>query len=384
MSAASSDGDRYLVAAFLQACQVMDAFHKPNEILRLKDVVARTGLPKGTAFRLLYTLDKAGFVEKTGENQYRLRITMPKRSRHRIGYDMNSRDTGFTGVVSESLVQAAADDSMELITLDNQDGAASLRNADVFIRERVDLVVEFQGDESIAEALAAKFAESKIPVIAIDVPHPGAFYFGANNYRAGVLAGHAMGRWAKLHWQHAALDVVLIEYARAGSIPQSRVKGMLAGFRHIWRSDECRLFHLDSIGDFQSSYDSVRNHISRVAPRKTVVAAVNDPAALAAIRAFEEAGLSEFCAVMSQDAEPNARAEMRRPDTRMIGSVAYFPEMYGPRIIALARKILAGPPPPRAVFTKHVLVTPENVDRIYPNDALFDTPVTAANAPALS
>jgi DNA-binding IclR family transcriptional regulator len=90
----------------------------------VKDVVARTGLPKGTAFRLLYTLDKAGFVEKTGQNQYRLRITMPKPSRHRIGYDMNSRDTGFTGVVSESL-QAAANDSMELITLDNQDGAAS-------------------------------------------------------------------------------------------------------------------------------------------------------------------------------------------------------------------------------------------------------------------
>jgi ribose transport system substrate-binding protein len=263
---------------------------------------------------------------------------------------------------------------MELITLDNQDGAASLRNADVFIRERVDLVVEFQGDESIAEALAAKFAASKIPVIAIDVPQPGAFYFGANNYRAGVLAGHAMGRWAKLHWPHAALDVVLIEYARAGSIPQSRVKGMLAGFRHIW----------NSIGDFQSSYDSVRNHISRVAPRKTVVAAVNDPAALAAIRAFEEAGLSEFCAVMSQDAEPDARAEMRRPNTRMIGSVAYFPEMYGRRIIALARRILAGPPPPRAVFTRHVLVTPENVDRIYPNDALFDSPMPAANEPSVA
>jgi ribose transport system substrate-binding protein len=111
---------------------------------------------------------------------------------------------------------------------------------------------------------------------------------------------------------------------------------------------------------------------------------VNDPAALAAIRAFEEAGLNEFCAVMSQDAELSARAEMRRPGTRMIGSVAYFPEMYGRRIIALARRILAGPPPPRAVFTRHVLVTPENVDRIYPNDALFDTPLTAATRPAVT
>jgi ribose transport system substrate-binding protein len=134
-----------------------------------------------------------------------------------------------------------------------------------------------------------------------------------------------MGRWAKLHWQHAALDVVLIEYARAGSIPQSRVKGCSRDFVTSGNltNAACSIWILSAIS---SSYDSVRNHISRVAPRKTVVAAVNGPAALAAIRAFEEAGLNEFCAVMSQDAEPSARAEMRRPGTRMIGSVAYFLE----------------------------------------------------------
>jgi ABC-type sugar transport system substrate-binding protein len=36
--------------------------------------------------------------------------------------------------------------------------------------------------------------EARIPMIAIDIPHPGATYFGANNYGAGLLAGRLVRR----------------------------------------------------------------------------------------------------------------------------------------------------------------------------------------------
>jgi ribose transport system substrate-binding protein len=72
---------------------------------------------------------------------------------------------------------------------------------------------------------------------------------------------------------------------------------------------------------------------------------------------------------MGQNASMEARAELRRRPTRLIGSVAYFPERYGYGIIALALDILKKKPVPPAVFVKHQLVTPENVDRVYPNDA---------------
>jgi ribose transport system substrate-binding protein len=52
-----------------------------------------------------------------------------------------------------------------------------------------------------------------------------------------------------------------------------------------------------------------------------------------------------------------------------IGSVAYFPERYGFGVIRLALDILAGKPTPPAVFIKHQLITPENVDHVYSNDA---------------
>ena len=69
---------------------------------------------------------------------------------------------------------------------------------------------------------------------------------------------------------------------------------------------------------------------------------------------------------MGQNASPEGRAELRQPGTRLIGSVAYFPEKYGAEIVAVALDILNRRPVPPAVFVKHQLVTPENVDHIYP------------------
>ena len=71
------------------------------------------------------------------------------------------------------------------------------------MREGVHLVIEFQTDEAVAPAIAATYLEAGIPLIAIDIPHPGATYFGANNYTAGLLAGRTLARWARQHWNGA-------------------------------------------------------------------------------------------------------------------------------------------------------------------------------------
>jgi ribose transport system substrate-binding protein len=96
---------------------------------------------------------------------------------------------------------------------------------------------------------------------------------------------------------------------------------------------------------------------------------VNDSCALAALQAFREGGLEAEVAIVGQDASIEARQELRRRSTRLVGTVAYFPENYGARLIKLALDILEKKPVPPAVFTQHELVTSANVDKIYPNDA---------------
>jgi ribose transport system substrate-binding protein len=65
---------------------------------------------------------------------------------------------------------------------------------------------------------------------------------------------------------------------------------------------------------------------------------------------------------------------LRTAQTRLIGSVAYFPEKYGDGLLRLALDILARRVVPPAVFTNHQLLTPENVDHFYPNDSLLTIP----------
>jgi len=372
----SSNHNRYIVKSLVHASRVLEAFRTPKDVLRLRDVVERTNFNKGMCFRLLYTLHQCGFLDKVGENHYRLAAEVHRRRLYRLGYAAQGQDASFDREVRTSVQRAAEHAEIELIVADNRyQPKIALRNADYLIREQVDLVIEFQTDEMIAPAIAAKYMEAHIPFIAIDIPHPGATYFGANNYQAGLMAGHHLGRWAKRNWNGQMDEILLIELQRAGSLPKTRLRGISVGIAESARgAAQCRTVFLDGDGQFQTSQERVRKYLRESKAKRILVGAVNDSSALGALRAFQEAGRAQDCAIVGQNAEPEARAELRTPNTRLVASVAYFPEKYGEGLMRLALDILAGKAVPPAVFTSHHVITPENVDHFYPNDGLLAEP----------
>ena len=235
----------------------------------------------------------------------------------------------------------------------------------------MDLVIEFQTHEEVSALVAHRFLDAGIPMIAIDIPHPGAVYFGASNYQAGLTGGRALGKWARENWRGEVDEILLLEERIAGLLPSSRVTGMLHGVREcLPLAAAAPVKSFDGRGAFEASLQAIRKHLRNSAARHVLLLANNDPSVLGAIRAFEESGRAECCAAMGQNAIPEAREELRNPHTRLIGSVAYFPERYGDELIPLALSILAGKPTPPAIFVKHQLATCANVDRLYPLDSL--------------
>src|SRR5688500_16277633 len=332
------------------------------------------------AFRLLYTLERCGMIEKVGENLYRSHLRPFKQKPFRLGYAAQGTDYQFSKEVSVGLQRAATAHGVELICVDNRyNPKIAQRNAEVLVREKVDLVIEFQTDEHVAATVAAKYRDAEIPLIALEVPHPGATYFGANNYEAGLIGGRHLGRWAK-HQRYGELDeIVFIALDRAGGLPKMRLTGMLVGMKEIHPVlDSCRTTYLDGDGKLGESFEAMRRYLRSSKARGFLIGAINDPSALGALRAMQEAGRVGNCAVMGQNASPEGREELRQPGTRLIGSVAYFPEKYGAEVVAVALDILNRRAVPPAVFVKHQLVTPENVDHIYPNDRLLQTAGTFA------
>ena len=134
----TSNHSRYLVKSLVHASRVLEAFQSAGDVLRLRDVVTRTGFHKGMCFRLLYTLHQCGFLDKADEHHYRLAPQMRRRRTYRIGYAAQGQDTSFDEEVRTGLTHAAEREGVELIAMDNRYQAkVALRTADYLIREQI-------------------------------------------------------------------------------------------------------------------------------------------------------------------------------------------------------------------------------------------------------
>jgi ribose transport system substrate-binding protein len=357
------------VESVLRACEILRSYRSDGELLRLRDMVERTGLPKSTTHRLLRTLQEGGLIEEAGADQYRCLMRPTERQRRlRIGFGAQTTTSTFSQAVTDSVRKAAVANGVDLVEVNNRySSKTALRNADLLIREKVDVAIEFQTYENVAPVIAARFLSAGIPVIAVEIPHPGAVYFGANNYEAGLIGGRALGKWAKDNWTGIVDEVILIEERIAGPLPQARLTGAMTGMREaLPEIGRATVVVFDGKGAHGPTLDLVRKHLRKQSRKRTLVVAINDPSALGALQAFEECGCSSYCAVMGQNAVPEAIEQLRRPGSRLIGTVAYFPERYGMELIPLAMGLAGGKAAPPAVFTKHKLVTAKNVDEVYP------------------
>jgi len=357
------------VQSVIRACEILKYLQQSSGDVSLDAVCRNTSLPRPSAYRLLSTLVGCGMIERISKNSYRP-VVIAGIKKPRIGYASQTEEFSFSRLVCDSIRSSAYHAGIELLVLDNHySPKAALRNADTFVREHLDLVIEFQTNHQSASLVAAKILEAGIPMIAIEVPHPGATYYGADNYRAGILSGRALGKACLQQWQGIVDEVVLMELPVAGPLPRSRMTATLAGLREILpRFPEEKAVFLDGNGRFEGSLAAMRKHLRRSRAKKILLAGLNDPSCLGALQALEESGRSQDCLAVGHNASIEARREMRRPRSRLIGSVGYFPEKYGEAVIQLAMDMIHGREVPAATFVKHRLIHPGNVDTAYPND----------------
>jgi ribose transport system substrate-binding protein len=354
--------------SLVRACGILKVFNNQSECLRLVDVVARTGLNKTTALRMLSTMVDCDLLVRVDDTKYKLGIRPLGKRRYRFGYGMQSAEFGFSRAVTESLRRSAAAADVELLILDNEDSSSvALRNADTFVREHVDLVIESQTDTRIAGQICSRFRAAAIPVIALEIPHPQTIYYGANNSLAGLIAGRFLARWAEAHWQGNVDELLLLELPKAGQVPNTRILGAMLGVieRLVWLPER-QIKILRTSGHYENTMALTRAHLRRSRSERILVAAINDPCALGALQAFRDAGREDHCAIVGHNASPEAHAELAKKGSRLVGSVGYFPERYGEGVIPLALDLLSGRAVPPATFVRHEMVTQSNLRAFYP------------------
>jgi ribose transport system substrate-binding protein len=358
---------RYKLETVSRACEILRQFQDDRQLYSLTELAERTGIETTICFRLLHTLEAEGLLRNTGGHKYASNTRILTGNRLRIGYASQTHDS-FSGAIGKGLRWAATEHNVDLVEMDNQYSAKNaMRNAEMLVKQHVDLVIEFQVYDRIGTRLSSIFQEAGIPVIAVEIPIPGAVFFGIDNHAAGVAAGKALVKAAQRHWDGECDELLTLDLEIAGSLPSLRLSGAESVVRKRI-GENLHVHHLESRGEFVRSFELTRRYLRFAPKRRTLLTGINDFAVVGALRAFEEAGRNHLCLAVSMGGGPEARQELRLPNTRLTACVGFFPERYGEGILRLALDALQQKSFPGAVYTPIQLFTAQNVDEFYSND----------------
>lgn len=359
--------ERYRVGTLEKGLDVLEALEKGAKALNIQEVAAATGVQRAAVFRLLCTLERRGYVERLSNKKYR--STM-RRRRAQIGYCGPLTGNPFRLDLASSLRDAAETANIDFLALDNNENDAdgSLRNVQSLIEAKVDVGLLFQPVEWIGHTMADRLVQAGIPFLTIEVPLQGGVYFGANNFHAGRLAGQVLADFAIDHWKGRFDSIVLVESSQVSTNVPARLAGVLVGLKDkLATVDSSRVIHLDGRAHLHESREVVSQFLSRRArdKQRLLIGCFNDQAAIGTLQAVRDAGRERDVAIVGQNATEESWEEIRNPNSRLIASVAYFPERYGARLVRLAQALLNREPVPPASYTDHVVLTQANIDRFY-------------------
>ncbi|HEX8631129.1 MAG TPA: sugar ABC transporter substrate-binding protein [Catenuloplanes sp.] len=288
-----------------------------------------------------------------------------------IGYAGLSSEFPFVADVNRGLDTAAKKAGLNLITLDNKyDPQIALSNADTLVLRKSGVIIEFQTDAKIAPALCQKFEAAGLgkKVIAIDIPHPPcATFFGANNLLAGQMAGEELAKAAKTKW--GGVDkLVLLELPQSGELVKQRTDGYIDGVKKVFPDfTDAKVVKVDGKGALEASLTAMQNLLPTLgADKRILLGAVNDPSAVGALRAIQSAGRTKDFLIGGQNATIEARQEICNNSETFIGTVGYFPEKYGEKLVELAQKLHKGEAVPPNVYIEHQWISNKNIRDSYP------------------
>jgi len=357
MAARKTTKRLYLIPVLSKSLDILELLQAENEPMTLEAIHRKTRISKTTVYRVLKTFVHRGYLSQASDGTYR-HVTGPKKLR--FGFGGQSAEMPFSVEVTESLKAAAIAVGVDLLILDNcYDGPTAVRNAEEFIKNKVDLVIEFQVEQEVAPVIGDMIAGANIPLIAIDIPHPHATYFGVDNYRLGLEAGEELIKYAISNWAGKVDWVIGLDLPEAGQLVQSRTTGAFEAVRKIRPGLPVELFvRIDGRGLRDKSRKLISDFLDRHPKDKHIlIAAATDSSALGAVDAVREHKRDKHVAIVGQDCIAEAMLEMQRDKSPLIGSVSHETSSYGPSLVHLGLSLLRGQMVPPYNYVTHKMVT---------------------------
>ena len=297
-----------------------------------------------------------------------------------ICFTPESEEFDFDLKVNPSMRNAAEAAGVELLVFNNAYPSTTqpLANADACVTREPDLVVSFNVFAELTEAIMSKYNEVKIPVIAVDVTHPGSVFWGADNCMTGRLAAQFAADWAvEQMWPEEEMVVLTGLDPAVGGAPACRNTAFTDYFKENMPAipDE-NYFDVDmrtaELGPNAGALAATTDWLTANPNAKYIVAtSINDDRAFGIASAMSQADRGDPTVdgvVIGKNADAIALDAIREGNSPLVGTVSFFPERYGDFMIPLALDVIAGNAVPSIVRVPHEVISIDNIDTYYPEE----------------
>lgn len=247
-------------------------------------------------------------------------------------------------------------------TVNTQDAQLDLANQntqiDAFIQQGVNLIVISAVDESGIEPAIARAKQAGIIVIAVDTPAKGA---DAVVMTDAVQAGEKSCDYlfTKLGGQG---NVLLVD-----GTPIQTIIDRINGCKKVAKKyPGIKIVGQQASKNDRASGLMVTTDMLTANPGVKGIFGMNDPSALGAVLAVEQAGKSSSIIVTGVDGSPEGVAELKRKGSPFIGTATQNPGAMVEKAVAIASDMLNGKQPAeKTILIPSVLVTRDSVGQ-YP------------------
>lgn len=289
-----------------------------------------------------------------------------RRQQFRIGFLVDKDRGYFIQEVYNSILDSVAEhNNLSLEIRETERGFYStVRNADVLLSEKPDLVINFSLCAESLSYIGNKCRTRGIKLMTIDLQDRESVYFGADNALAGALAANHTIQYIQQHWQ-GRLDHIVV-FARHGIDPITNLRVMSVVERI--QEEICCSSPGPEIIEWDTPNETPKEELLKFLlgipkSNKVLFITFNLPHILRSYELITEHHDVRNTLIVGQNFNEQVQELMRRPDSPILGCVHYSPEKYGARVLDIALRMLNDEQVDAVNYTTHTWISKESVLR---------------------
>jgi ribose transport system substrate-binding protein len=307
-----------------------------------------------------------GGAGEGGEEWVEFRETEPGSGEGmKIGMIALDDSVPFSKLVSDSVKEQADIAGAELVFCDSKlDAAEALDCARNFATQGVEGYLNFQPVADAAQSIC-NTGPQDVPVIAIDIAQGDCqtAFMGANNSRAGQVAGTGLGEYMKEKFDCKYDAYVSLEDKGVGEVNDDRMNGIREGFEEV-----CGQIVNERVLDAGRQDVALTKFTDTLTAlpdaERIVVVGINDDAVLGALAAARTAGRADQVYMSGMGADPSSHCEIAT-NPNWAGDSAFFPERYGEIGVPYLIDAIKGEEIPPTLLVNHQFINRDNVGEFY-------------------